>query len=525
MLRWASGRERMEQRSVLTRPTQPQARQPTIIARWMQYFFAGDLSSGKRFVSDLQRRACWIGLALLLQSLNEVDQGITTIDRTWLAPLVVFFDALLPLALILGSFWAMWLALRPASLQRQSHYARRHPALWQHVILATTLLLAIIGGVLGSITLAQCFLPPQFGNDGTSLDTNAAILLLHGRNPYSASSILDVARRFGIQPTWTTPLRQGQFARRLDYPTPQEFQAAFAHAQVSGQAPEFESRVSYPPLAFLTLVPFVFLNQDNVLPFYLLSYLLIIVIAWKVARPQLRPWVLLLGLANIPMWGSTMGGNLDIFAFLLLILAWLLRDQRWRSALLLGLAVASKQIAWLFLPFYLIMVWRHVGFKEMLSRLLITGSLALAINLSFMLWNPQAWLAGILAPVMDPMFPLGVGFITLSITHLLPYFPTYVYALLEGVTMLGALACYWRICRQHPEAAMLLAVVPLLFAWRSLPSYFCCAAYPLFLLTAARMRPAMRRVLVVAEQRLPAFAGVYAHAGGEVYVGGDSQNP
>ncbi|MEO6888255.1 MAG: hypothetical protein ABI456_03860, partial [Ktedonobacteraceae bacterium] len=89
MLRWASGRERMEQRSVLTRPTQPQARQPTIIARWMQYFFAGDLSSGKRFVSDLQRRACWIGLALLLQSLNEVDQGITTIDRTWLAPLVV----------------------------------------------------------------------------------------------------------------------------------------------------------------------------------------------------------------------------------------------------------------------------------------------------------------------------------------------------------------------------------------------------------------------------------------------------
>nr|MBA2284093.1 hypothetical protein [Ktedonobacteraceae bacterium] len=54
--------------------------------------------------------------------------------------------------------------------------------------------------------------------------------------------------------------------------------------------------------------------------------------------------------------------------------------------------------------------------------------------------------------------------------------------------MLASLAWYWRICRERPEAALLLAVVPLFLAWRSLPSYFYCVAYPMFILMAARPR-------------------------------------
>ncbi len=34
---------------------------------------------------------------------------------------------------------------------------------------------------------------------------------------------------------------------------------------------------------------------------------------------------------------------------------------------------------------------------------------------------------------------------------------------------------------------MLLAVLPLFFAWRSLASYFYCAAYPIFILMAAQV--------------------------------------
>jgi len=195
------------------------------------------------------------------------------------------------------------------------------------------------------------------------------------------------------------------------------------------------------------------------------------------------------------MWSSTYGGNLDIFYILLIVVAWLLRDQRWKSALLLGLAAASKQIAWFFIPFYLLMIWRQHGPLEAMRRLAIAAGVALVFNLPFILWNPQAWLSGVLAPIADSMFPLGAGLISLSLTHLLPFFPTWVYDILEAGTMLFMFAWYWRLCRKHPEAVMLLAVLPLIFAWRSLPSYFFCAAYPIFVLLIAKVSPRRSQTL------------------------------
>jgi hypothetical protein len=58
--------------------------------------------------------------------------------------------------------------------------------------------------------------------------------------------------------------------------------------------------------------------------------------------------------------------------------------------------------------------------------------------------------------------------------------------------MVGMLAYYWRICRTCPEAAMLLAVLPLFLAWRSLSSYFGCTAFPLFVLMVARYKISMQ---------------------------------
>jgi uncharacterized membrane protein len=139
------------------------------------------------------------------------------------------------------------------------------------------------------------------------------------------------------------------------------------------------------------------------------------------------------------------------------------------------------------------MLWRQVSLKEAIQRVAIAGMIALAINLPFILWNAQAWLAGILAPVADPMFPLGIGLINLSSYHLLPYLPAWVYLGLELGAMAAALVCYWRICQTRPEAAMLLAVLPLFLAWRSLPSYFSCTAFPLFILMAARRKIATSR--------------------------------
>jgi hypothetical protein len=445
----------------------------------MRYFFVENVTPENRPIFALQQRAVWIGLALLLLS-------PTTLDYNWLTRNVTAFGAIIPILLTLGSFFAVWMAFRPDNPHKQ---VSGQPTRWQRFILLLTLGLTIPGAILLGRGIALCFLAPQFSNDGTSLDTNAAILLLQGRNPYTDSSLIELARHFAIEPDWTTPLRQGQFANRLDYPNMADFRSVLDTALKAGQAPEFESKVSYPSLSFLTLVPFVMLGDYNVLPFYILSYLVIIAIAWKTSRPEIRPWVLVLSIANVPMWASAVGGNLDIFYVLLLIVAWLLYEYRWRSAIFFGLALATKQIAWYFIPLYAILLYRQYGFKEVVYRLAVAGGVGLVFNLPFILWNPQAWLAGILAPVADPMFPMGVGIINLSVAHLLPYFPEQVYSLLEAMAMLAVFVWYWRICRAHPESAMLLAVIPLFFAWRSLPSYFYCTAFPLFMLLNARLLP------------------------------------
>lgn len=478
----------MEQPSVLRQASRPEDPQTATRYRWMRYFFTEDVSPDNRPIVELQRRASWIGLALFLQSLSESSY----ILQSFKAPVYLLYalPGVVTILLVLGSFAAMWMAFRPNTLKQQTQDLRKHPRRWQRNMLVILLGLSVVGGVGGLVTLVLCFLPPQYSNDGTSLDTNAAVLLLQGRNPYTDSNILDVVRQFQIQPNWTTPLQQGRFAHRLEYPTLEELQAAMASDLRTGKTPEFESKVSYPALSFLTLVPFIWLKDYNVLPLYLLCYLLLIAIAYKFARPELRPWVVLLGMANVPMWSTTGSGNLDILYALFIVVAWLTRNHRWGSALLLGLAIASKQLAWFFVPFYLIMIWRQYSLAEGLRRLMIAACVFLIFNLPFILWNPQAWVAGVLAPITDLMFPLGEGVINLSIIHLLPFFPTGVYQVLEGMVLLLSLGWYWRLSRHHPEAAMLLAVLPLFFAWRSLPTYFFCAAFPIFVLMAAKtLRP------------------------------------
>ena len=481
----------MAQQSVIAQTTLLTQKRPLFTYRWMRYFFTEDLSAQGRPIMALQQRALWIALALLLQSANEISHD----SYLFLGPLA----SLIPLALFLGSFYAIWRAMRaPKSDYEGLRATPLQPHLWQRIVLILTLLLTIGGTAELGFTIVNSCMSPLFTNDGTSLDTNAAILLVQGRNPYTDSNMPDLLRRFYIIPTWTTPLREGQFANRLDYPSDAELQSILNTSLKAGDVPEFEAKVSYPALSFLTLVPFVLIGNYNVLPFYLLCYLLLIALAWKLARPEIRPWIFLLAIANVPMLASTRGGNVDILYILLISLTWWLRRHRWSSAVYFGLAMASKQIAWYFAPFYLIMIWRHYGFKEAVYRMAIASGLGLLINLPFIMWDWKAWLAGVLAPVADPMFPMGVGLINLSKTHLLPYFPQMVYTLLEGAAMLLTLIWYWRICRKRPEAALLLAILPLFFAWRSLSSYFYCAAFPIFIIMTAKMEPFSHRAVVLA---------------------------
>ena len=75
-------------------------------------------------------------------------------------------------------------------------------------------------------------------------------------------------------------------------------------------------------------------------------------------------------------------------------------------------------------------------------------------------------------PLDEPLFPSGIGVVALARGGALPFAPPAVYAVLEALALVAALwaALHWRDCLG--DAVLLLPLVPLFFAFRSLPSYF-----------------------------------------------------
>src|SRR6266852_2240446 len=124
----------MEQPSVVTQTTGPKEKDHTPGRnpwKWMRLFFTEDVSPDNFPIVELQRRAVWIGLALILQAINEVDHD-------WYIPHLMPYGSLIPLVLILGSFIAMVMALRPARPKQQ--ILQGQPRRWQRILLVLTLL-------------------------------------------------------------------------------------------------------------------------------------------------------------------------------------------------------------------------------------------------------------------------------------------------------------------------------------------------------------------------------------------------
>ncbi len=350
------------------------------------------------------------------------------------------------------------------------------------VVLGLCLLAGVLGAHHAVVLVGETVTPATYANDGTTIDHYAAMQLLQGHDPYEYSNILHAMNLLNQPRIFATPLRVGAFAKRgwLAYPSANALRSVAIAAEPNGPAPEFESHVSYPAFSFLALIPFVFAGMPNVVIFSLLSLVFMLWLAMRAVRPDLRPWVALLVLIDAPILGSADVGALDVTVMALLFGAWLLWRDRWWSLLLFGLALATKQQAWFFIPFFGIFLYTRLGWKEMALRMIAAMGVFLAINAPFMLHDFHAWEAGVMAPLQDPMFPRGAGLIQLAISGAFPLLPQKVYAVLEALAFVASIAWYaWRGARRHPELVFWLAMLPLWFAWRSLPSYFLFSALPM----------------------------------------------
>jgi len=446
----------------------------TLFARKPTAWFAAFAIGG-----DAQRRITYIALAVLLQSIIEMPREIiaSVFGPTTTGVIIVL------LAISLGLL--IYAVVAPKSTPTLSSREQR----WTRMVLYALLGIGLTFGTYQVATMVGAsFSHQSYPNDGTTLDHYAAVLLLEGKNPYQASNIAAAVAYLHQAGEFTTPLRAGQFAGRdwRNYPTKAQSNALIAQAQTHlNTAPaEFESKVSYPAFSFLLLVPFVWFGLPSVVLSTVLCYLLLAFVSWRAVASQYRPWLLLLLIADIPVIEAVAIGEPDIIVMLLVLLAWLWYDRPIAGTIALGLAISTKQQAWFYALFLAIFLIHRLGWRSALTRLAGATAIFVAINAPFILQDHSAWLAGIAAPISDPMFPLGGGLVGLSLGHypLLPLLPQRVYTALELLALCGALGWYATIgVRRYPATGIVLAMVPLWFNWRSLPTYFFFCALPLFI--------------------------------------------
>lgn len=420
------------------------------------------------------------GIIVALQNLLELPRGIfRNVLGTQLTGLLMTLALSASLALLLcagGRQLPSWRWLRSRRVQV--------------VVLVVTLLAVPTGIGQTAKMLAAGVRPPDYANDGTTLDHYAAQELLWGHNPYAAVDIVSAVRFLKQDPAHTTPLGAGRFAPLYPTSLPTDAQRRDVFGTLQPAPPEtiseFESHVSYPALSFLPLVPLVWAGVPSVVPFFVLCLFALVGLVALAAPAHLRPWVALLALADAPLLDATVAGDLDLLYILLLFVAWRYWRRPLLSALSFGLAAAAKQIAWFAVPFYALWVARHCGRREAAKRLAIAGTVFAITNAPFLLSDPRAYLGGILAPQVDRMFPQGNGLVGLATNGLLPLLPAPVYSALFLAAYAAAVIWFWRRPNATTALGFALGALPLFFAWRSLTTYFYFLALPALGLIFAR---------------------------------------
>jgi uncharacterized membrane protein len=154
-----------------------------------------------------------------------------------------------------------------------------------------------------------------------------------------------------------------------------------------------------------------------------------------------------------------------------LLLAWVARERPLASGVLMGLAVTVKQITWFFTPFWVMALWLSGDRRGAVRAAAVAGVTFLAVNSPYAAADPALWLRSVLAPMSGLLPVMGFGPSQLGALLLGPDV-SLLFTVLEVIAGVCCLGAYWRWGRQYPELALVLPIVPLWFAWRSIFSYY-----------------------------------------------------
>ena len=292
----------------------------------------------------------------------------------------------------------------------------------------------------------------RYQSDAVANVHRAAELVLAGANPYRTIDTYESLDRFGLDRSLVTNLEDGTPLRSFNYPA----------------------------LAFLLPAPAVALGLADVRVLYAGLLLLATLAATASCAAAWRPYVLATVIGNVviarqyvlagidPTWAILLGASL-----LLLRRAGSGTTSRWLplSAVLLGLAAASRQPPWFAAPFLLAAVWRDRGSAAALRYAAIALAAFIVPALPFLVTAPADYLGGMLAPILLPLEPHGIGLVRLGAEGVLPLLPRGAYTALAAAALLAAF-----LVAQGRRPALIglpaLAIAPLYVGWRALQNYF-----------------------------------------------------
>ena len=390
----------------------------------------------------------------------------------------------------LGCFVTLFMVAVPAAdrlLQKYSRFLKNTALTIVIVILTAGILLTLIMVTVG-LTSVQADNPEGIWsqifvsfdnvfkyNDATALSHQAAENVLNGKNPYAESNVITAMLEYDGAIDKITPLREGRLIDIFPYPGILQLEQLWEDVSATPDVvpPEIESGFNYPAGFFLLPAAFIWLGINDLRIIYLILIIpAFIYTIWRV-RSGLR--LLLVGaiLVSVELWYSLGAGETGYLYFPFLLMAWVLYKRNlWLSALFMAVAVAVKQLTWFIFPFYLVLIWQTESDKKALGVFLISVGVFAASNLPFIISDPGLWLNSVMAPMTDNMFPIGVGIITLVTGGGLDIQSSLAFGILELVILLAGLVWYFFNCRRYPHTGLVLAVLPLFFAWRSLWGYF-----------------------------------------------------
>ena len=293
-----------------------------------------------------------------------------------------------------------------------------------------------------------------YHTDAVAALHRAAELFLSGQNPYSVFDLREALAHLHLDPLLATNLEDGSV----------------------------HTTYSYPALSFLLVAPFLALGIGDIRWVFLGEVIVVALLAVSRLRLAWRPMALATIVGNAIVFRQQILAGIDPTWALFVVASLLAIRRGWLSSVLLGLAFAARQTAWFVAPFYVALVWQRSGPREAVRRASIAAAVALAVNLPFLATAPGPFVGSVLAPLLGPLEPDGVGLVRFGMDGVVPMFPRAVYGALALAAFAALLGAFVRWRRSLTSAPLVWPFLPLYFAWRSLQNYFVLA--PLFVLVA-----------------------------------------